>query len=129
LPVADIGTSPSVLRDYAQAAEGTDYSHLVTPDHVLGANPSANHDDRRIGTTVPGGRRADSEAARSGAARAAFWDGNRPPLLALRVGALPASRSLLPGSKSYCSEYCPFQAGFDPRPVINRLTAEGSVVV
>ena len=39
LPVADIGTGPAVLRDYAQAAEGLGYAHLVAPDHVLGANP------------------------------------------------------------------------------------------
>ena len=37
LPVADIGTGPAVLRDYAQAAEGLGYAHLVAPDHVLGA--------------------------------------------------------------------------------------------
>ena len=41
IPVADIGTGPAVLRDYAQAAEGLGYSHLLAPDHVLGANPEA----------------------------------------------------------------------------------------
>jgi alkanesulfonate monooxygenase SsuD/methylene tetrahydromethanopterin reductase-like flavin-dependent oxidoreductase (luciferase family) len=52
LPVADIGTGPSVLRDYAQAAEGLGYAHLVAPDHVLGANPAADHGGRRVGTTA-----------------------------------------------------------------------------
>ena len=67
IPVADIGTGPAVLRDYAQAAEGLGYAHLVAPDHVLGANPAANQggfassaataasfnsDYRRVGTTT-----------------------------------------------------------------------------
>ena len=52
LPVADIGTGPLVLRDYAQAAEGLGYAYLVAPDHVLGANPAADHGDRRVGTTA-----------------------------------------------------------------------------
>jgi probable F420-dependent oxidoreductase len=52
LPVADIGTGPSVLRDYAQATEGLGYAHLVAPDHVLGANPDADHGDRGVGTTA-----------------------------------------------------------------------------
>jgi alkanesulfonate monooxygenase SsuD/methylene tetrahydromethanopterin reductase-like flavin-dependent oxidoreductase (luciferase family) len=52
LPVADIGTGPAVLRDYAQAAEGLGYAHLVAPDHVLRANPSADHGGRRVGTTA-----------------------------------------------------------------------------
>ena len=52
LPVADIGTGPAVLRDYAQAAEGLGYDYLVAPDHVLGANPAADHGGRRVGTTV-----------------------------------------------------------------------------
>ena len=39
LPVTDIGTGPTVVRDYAQAAEGLGYSHLLVGDHVLGANP------------------------------------------------------------------------------------------
>ncbi len=52
LPVADIGTGPLVLRDYAQAAEGLGYAYLVAPDHVLGANPAADHGGRRVGTTA-----------------------------------------------------------------------------
>ena len=52
LPVVDIGTGPTVVRDYAQAAEGLGYSYLVAPDHVLGVNPAADHDGRRVGTTA-----------------------------------------------------------------------------
>ena len=67
IPVVDIGTGPAVVRDYAQAAEGLGYSYLLAPDHVLGANPSAdqggfsssaaanaatfNTDFQRVGTT------------------------------------------------------------------------------
>ncbi len=52
LPVGDIGTGPAVLRDYAQAAEGLGFSHLVAPDHVLGANPDKDHGGRRVGTSA-----------------------------------------------------------------------------
>src|SRR6266852_4253201 len=52
IPVADIGPGPTVLRDYAQAAEELGYTHLVAPDHVLGANPAADHGGRRVGTTT-----------------------------------------------------------------------------
>src|SRR5271163_4235298 len=52
LPVGDIGTGPSALRDYAQAAEGLGFTHLMAPDHVLGANPAADHEGRRVGTTA-----------------------------------------------------------------------------
>jgi len=34
LPVADVGTGPTVLRDYTQAAEGLGYADLVAPDRV-----------------------------------------------------------------------------------------------
>ena len=65
--MGDIGTGPTVVRDYAQAAEGLGYSHLLVGDHVLGANPAAkqgvlasagaeiakfNVDFRRVGTTT-----------------------------------------------------------------------------
>ena len=40
LPVGDIGTGPTVLRDYAQAAEGLGFDYLVAPDHVLGGDPA-----------------------------------------------------------------------------------------
>jgi probable F420-dependent oxidoreductase len=52
IPVGDIGTGPAVLRDYARAAEGLGYTHLVAPDHVLGANPAADHSGRRVGTSA-----------------------------------------------------------------------------
>lgn len=39
LPQTQIGADPAVLRDYAQAAEGMGYHHLLAYDHVLGANP------------------------------------------------------------------------------------------
>ncbi len=37
-PQNEIGADPVVIRDYAQAAEGTGYSHLIIYDHVLGAD-------------------------------------------------------------------------------------------
>src|SRR3954451_22233866 len=37
-PQTEIGTDPVVIRDYAQAAEGLGYTHLLVYDHVLGAN-------------------------------------------------------------------------------------------
>ena len=52
LPICDIGTDPAVLRDYAQAAEGLGFTHLMAPDHVLGANPATYRGDRRVGTTA-----------------------------------------------------------------------------
>src|SRR5712691_3145389 len=39
-PQNEIGADPIVIRDYAQAAEGLGYSHLVAYDHVLGADPT-----------------------------------------------------------------------------------------
>lgn len=39
-PQNEIGADPLVIRDYAQAAEGLGYSHLVAFDHVLGADPA-----------------------------------------------------------------------------------------
>lgn len=38
IPQTDIGAQPSVLAEFAQAAEHVGYRHLVTYDHVLGAN-------------------------------------------------------------------------------------------
>jgi len=37
-PQTEIGTDPAVIRDYAQAAEGHGYQHLLVYDHVLGAD-------------------------------------------------------------------------------------------
>ena len=39
-PQTEIGADPLVIRDYAQAAEGLGYSHLVAFDHLLGADPA-----------------------------------------------------------------------------------------
>jgi len=36
-PTTEIGNDPAAIRDFAQAAEGLGYSHLVVYDHVLGA--------------------------------------------------------------------------------------------
>ena len=52
LPVGDIGTGPAILRDYAQEAESRGFAYLLAPDHVLGANPDADHQGRRVGTTA-----------------------------------------------------------------------------
>src|ERR1700733_1775686 len=52
LPVADIGTGPSVIRDYAQAAEGLGFQYLQAPDHVLGGNPDGHKDKQRVGTST-----------------------------------------------------------------------------
>jgi probable F420-dependent oxidoreductase len=52
LPVGDIGPGPTVIRDYAQAAEGLGFDYLVAPDHVLGADPAVDHGGRRVGTTA-----------------------------------------------------------------------------
>jgi probable F420-dependent oxidoreductase len=67
ISMTDIGTDPTVLRDYAQAAEGLGYAHLLVGDHVLGANPAAGQgvfassaeisasyhaDYRRVGSTT-----------------------------------------------------------------------------
>ena len=47
-PQTEIGSDPSAVRDYAQAAEGLGYEHLVVYDHVIGANPAS-----RSGWTPP----------------------------------------------------------------------------
>jgi len=52
LPVGDIGTGPSPLRDYAQAAEGLGFNYLLAPDHVLGANPDVDYGGKRVGTSA-----------------------------------------------------------------------------
>jgi probable F420-dependent oxidoreductase len=39
-PQTEIGNDPAAIRDYAQAAEGLGFGHLVAYDHVLGANPN-----------------------------------------------------------------------------------------
>jgi probable F420-dependent oxidoreductase len=37
-PQLEIGSDPTVIRDYAQAVEGLGYDHLLVYDHVLGAH-------------------------------------------------------------------------------------------
>ncbi len=37
-PQTEIGADPAGIRDYAQAAEGLGYNHILAFDHVLGAN-------------------------------------------------------------------------------------------
>lgn len=37
-PQTEIGPDPGAVRDYAQAAEGLGYSHLLVYDHVIGAS-------------------------------------------------------------------------------------------
>jgi probable F420-dependent oxidoreductase len=46
VPQREIGNDPIVIRDYAQAAEGLGYSHLLVFEHVLGAG-LANRPDWR----------------------------------------------------------------------------------
>ena len=39
-PQTEIGADPVAVRDFAQAAEGMGYEHLLVFDHVLGADAS-----------------------------------------------------------------------------------------
>ncbi|HTQ33659.1 MAG TPA: hypothetical protein VMI30_05780, partial [Stellaceae bacterium] len=41
LPLGDIGGSPTVLKEYAQAAEDAGYDFIEAPDHVLGVNAAS----------------------------------------------------------------------------------------
>ena len=38
-PTTDIGTDPATVAEYARTAEDLGYGHLMTYDHVVGANP------------------------------------------------------------------------------------------
>ena len=40
-PQTEIGSDPSVIQDYAQAAEALGYAHILAYDNVLGANPAS----------------------------------------------------------------------------------------
>ncbi|HLN87876.1 MAG TPA: LLM class flavin-dependent oxidoreductase, partial [Candidatus Limnocylindrales bacterium] len=40
-PQTEIGADPNYIKDYAQAAEELGYSHILTYDHVIGANPAS----------------------------------------------------------------------------------------
>jgi probable F420-dependent oxidoreductase len=42
LPQTEIGTDAGSVRDFAQAAQDLGFDHLVTSDHVLGANPAGH---------------------------------------------------------------------------------------
>jgi probable F420-dependent oxidoreductase len=44
LPLVDIGGEPSVVREFAQTAEGLGYSEIGAPDHVLGVNVATRPD-------------------------------------------------------------------------------------
>ena len=48
LPLGDIGGTPEVMREYAQAAEAAGYDFIEAPDHVLGANPASQGEGDRI---------------------------------------------------------------------------------
>ena len=45
-PQTEITADPSVVRDYAQAAEGLGYSHILAYDHVVGADITQRPDWR-----------------------------------------------------------------------------------
>jgi probable F420-dependent oxidoreductase len=47
-PQTEYGHDPVEVRDFAQAAEGLGYTHIVAYDHILGANP-----DRPTGWSGP----------------------------------------------------------------------------
>jgi probable F420-dependent oxidoreductase len=51
IPIADIGTGPGVIRDYAQTVEGLGFDYLQAPDHVLGGNPATVAGKGRVGTS------------------------------------------------------------------------------
>lgn len=38
-PQTELPSDPAVIRDYAQTAEALNFTHILTYDHVLGANP------------------------------------------------------------------------------------------
>ena len=40
-PQTEIGNDPAAIRDFAQAAEGLGYDHILGYDHVVGANPAS----------------------------------------------------------------------------------------
>ena len=45
-PQTDIGDDPAVIYDYAQAAEGLGYTHILAYDHVIGASTEHRPDWR-----------------------------------------------------------------------------------
>ena len=49
-PQTEIGRDPAAVRDFAQAAEGLGYHHLLAYDHIVGANPASYPDLKLIYT-------------------------------------------------------------------------------
>ena len=49
-PQTEIGRNPAAVRDFAQAAEGLGYHHLLAYDHIVGANPASYPDLKLIYT-------------------------------------------------------------------------------
>ena len=49
LPLGDIGGAPTVVREYAQAAEAIGYDFVEAPDHVLGASEASASEPGRTG--------------------------------------------------------------------------------
>ena len=49
-PQTEIGNDPAAIRDFAQAAEGLGYHHLLAYDHVVGGNPASYPDLKLIYT-------------------------------------------------------------------------------
>jgi probable F420-dependent oxidoreductase len=43
-PQTEIGTDPTIIRDFAQAAEELGYDHILAYDHVVGANLASRPD-------------------------------------------------------------------------------------
>jgi probable F420-dependent oxidoreductase len=49
-PQTEIGSDPAAIRDFAQAAEGMGYHHLLAYDHIVGANPASYPNTKLIYT-------------------------------------------------------------------------------
>src|SRR5436189_183340 len=64
-PQTEIGSDPAVIRDYAQAAEGAGYDHLLVFDHVLGAKLERLD---KLGRRPPYTRRPSSDRVPCGSA-------------------------------------------------------------
>jgi len=46
LPARELGTDPTVLKDFAQAAEGAGFDHLLAAEHVIGGHPDRLQGER-----------------------------------------------------------------------------------
>ena len=49
-PQTEIGSDPAAIRDFAQAAEGLGFHHLLAYDHIVGADPASYPDLKLIYT-------------------------------------------------------------------------------